>query len=1088
MADLPTPLDGAIVRFLLRVIERFEASLADPDLLLSNLKAIGLNDDAVTRYRAFLTARADDIDTVSEALPQLLDEMRSSDPDLFALIAPVKQLWTVITGVISDAPQLSAADMPMAPGRLNGDVLGQMITSAADQVLREEATALWAGLSASGFMGPGASILSAIKDGVNDPFAYVWERFKAFRQLTSLSVAGILTGPRVISTSSARLGSHEGPGDEAIAAFGADKIVLQRIVMKLAADTYDDPTEITLDIVGTDAAPPDFTACILSVPAIAAPLNIGSSLRLKLDPFNAPFALAFTGFGSVQQIAGNAPKITLSADTPRTFRFGSQGGIRVDLGEPIFEATASNDGWGATLGAARMELVIPKSEAGDILGIFLPDGGIALRGKLLSAIDEHGFHFDGGVGLSIAFPDVVRLPGITIHTIKTSIAVEGANFPVSATGTILVSLGPLTVTMEGFGITLPLRLTTDGTGNLGIIDLPLPGFAKPTGLGVALDAKIVKGGGFLRVTDTEISGALELALVLGPLELSIQAFGIIEEINGELSFIVIMSATFSPPIEIFLGLTLNAVGGVFGFQRTVDTPALRSLVREGRAKDVLIPDDLVARAPEILKAVATTFPAKSDQYVVGPLLQLGWGRPVSIVTMTAGIVFTFPKPVAVIIIGQLRVAIPDPEAAIIDLRASFAGIINATTGDVSFDASLTNSRIGLFDVSGDLALRAGPQGFVFTVGGFHPLFTPPADLATIRRISISLSPSPLLKMWAEAYFAVTASSLQFGAGLYLEARLGPIGAKGHVSLDTLIRTAPKLHFIVTISGEFQLVVAGEDIASMNLRILLEGPGRWRARAHASISILFFSISGTLELEWGPGDAVQIGPPVDVAQKVREALAADSVWTRVLTAAGAGSVQLRSGAQALHPLGLLRLTQTAAPLGVPLATYGTSPVLTPDPVTVEISATGGVVAAAEELFATAQYFEMSDEERLSKPAFLPFTAGGTLEGEAWTVSDAQTAEVVYEESLGDEQSPGPKHFRNLDLVALGWANMGAAGRAQGRISRPVIDKVAVVAPQYSVVNAATGEVISTGAASALMASARRSADAIAVADFELRRVS
>jgi hypothetical protein len=1088
MTDLPTPIDGAIVRFLLRVIERFEASIADPDLLLVNLRAMGLNDDAVARYRSFLTARANDIETVSEALPQLLEEVRSSDPDLFALIAPVKQLWAVITGIISDAPQLSAADMPMAPGRLNGDILGQLITSAADQILREEATALWVGLSASGFMGPGASILSAVQDGINDPFAYVWERFKAFRQLTTLSVAGLLTGPRIISASSARLGSHEGLGAEAIAAFGADKIVLQRVLIKLAADTYDDPTEIMLDIVGTDTAPPDFTACVLSVPAIAAPLNIGSALKLKLDPFNAPFALAFTGFGSVQQVAGNAPKITLSANTPRTFRFGSQGGIRVDLGEPIFEATASADGWGATLGAARMELVIPKSEAGDILGIFLPDGGIALRGKLLFAVDQRGFHFDGGVGLSIAFPDVVRLPGITIHTIKTSIAVEGSNFPVSATGTILVSLGPLTVTMEGFGITLPLRLTADGTGNLGIVDLPPPGFAKPTGLGVALDAKIVKGGGFLRVTETEIAGALELALVLGPLELSIQAFGIIEEINGELSFIVIMSATFSPPIEIFLGLTLNAVGGVFGFQRTVDTSALTSLVREGRAKDVLIPDDLVARAPEILKAVATTFPAKSDQYVAGPMLQLGWGRPVSIVTMTAGILFTFPKPVAVIIIGQLRVAIPAPEAAIIDLRASFAGIINATTGDVSFDASLTNSRIGLFDVSGDLALRAGPQGFVFTVGGFHPLFTPPADLATIRRISISLSPSPLLKMWAEAYFAVTASSLQFGAGLYLEAKLGPIGAKGHVSLDTLIRTAPKLHFIVTISGEFQLIVAGEDIASMSLRILLEGPGRWRARAHASISILFFSISGTLELEWGQGETVLLGPPVDVADKVREALVASSVWTHVLPATGAGSVQLRSGATALHPLGLLRLTQTAAPLGVPLAFYGTSPVLIPGPVTVEIAATGGVVAAAEELFATAQFFEMSDEERLSKPAFLPFTAGGTLEGEAWAVSDVQTAEVVYEESLGEDQVTGPKHFRNLDVVALGWANMGAAGRAQGSISKPVIDKVAVAAPRYSVVNAETGEVVSSGAASALMASARRSVDTIAVADFELRRVS
>ena len=90
---------------------------------------------------------------------------------------------------------------------------------------------------------------------------------------------------------------------------------------------------------------------------------------------------------------------------------------------------------------------------------------------------------------------------------------------------------------------------------------------------------------------------------------------------------------------------------------------------------------------------------------------------------------------------------------------------------------------------GDIALRAGPQGFVFTAGGFNPSFTPPPDLGNLRRLAISISPSSVLKIAADAYFALTASTLQFGAALYVEAKLGPIGAKGHVSLDTLILTA-----------------------------------------------------------------------------------------------------------------------------------------------------------------------------------------------------------------------------------------------------------------------------------------------------------
>ena len=165
-----------------------------------------------------------------------------------------------------------------------------------------------------------------------------------------------------------------------------------------------------------------------------------------------------------------------------------------------------------------------------------------------------------------------------IHSLSTSVAVSGSSFPISATGTIVVSLGPVTVTIEGFGIAQPLRLTTDGSGNLGILDLQAPSFATPTGIGVAIDASVVKGGGFLRITDTQIAGALELAISLGSMELSVQAFGIIQSINGELSFVVIMSVQFSPPIEIFLGLTLNAVGGVFGFNRTVDTTGLRGIL------------------------------------------------------------------------------------------------------------------------------------------------------------------------------------------------------------------------------------------------------------------------------------------------------------------------------------------------------------------------------------------------------------------------------------------------------------------------------------------------------------------------------
>ena len=1067
MSELSTPIDGAIVAFLVRILDRFEATIADPATLLASLQGLGLDAATVTAYQAYIAARASDVAKLSTDLPALLDQLASGSPDLVAMIAPAQELWSVAAGIVHDAP-------PALPG---ADVIGQLLTTAIDRAVREASTAIWAALSATGFLGPGRSLLTALDQALGDPLQYVWQVFDALRREDTLSIAGVLTGPRVISMSSVPLGADE-PGASAF----PDAIVLQRAVLKLAADTYGDAIAIQLDLLATKAVPPAFVAVVLSTGALAAPVNLGSLLQLSLDPFNAPFAIALTGFGAVKQIAGDSPKLTLAATVPSELSFGSPGDIRLSLQQPVLEATIAPDAWGATLGITTFELTIPKASAGSLLGIFLPSSGIVLRGKLLLKIDDKGLHFDGGVGLSATWPDVVHLPGVTIHSLTTSAGRDGATVSLSAKGTVVVSLGPVTVTIEGFGIDQPLRLTTDGSGNLGLVDLQAPSFAMPTGLGIAIDASVIKGGGFLRVTDTQIAGALELSLALGSLELSIQAFGSIEEVNGAVSFIVIMSVTFSPPIEIFLGLTLNAVGGAFGFNRTVDTVALRGVVRDGHAKDLLIPDDLIARANQILAAVASVFPPKRGQYVAAPILQLGWGRPISLVTMTAGVVFTFPNPLAIVIVGELRIAMPSPTAPVIDLRADFAGVIDRTTGNVSVDASLARSKIGTFDIAGDIALRGGPQGFVFSAGGFHPQFTPPADLNDLRRLSIAISPSPLLKIHAECYFAVTANSRQFGAAMFLEAKLGPLGAKGHLSLDTLIRTEPRTHFTATISGALELTVGTEELATLDVDVLLEGPGHWHAVAHASISFFLFSISGTLDLAWGTDPPIDLGPPVDIAQLVLDALADDAAWRHVLPAADAGLAQLRAGADALHPLGLLRLTQTVAPLAVAIEKFGSSALASTDPVTVTVTASGAVVTPAQELFATSDFFAMSDEDRLAKPAFLPFAAGETITGSAWQVSDPQAADIVYEESLGDASK-----FRPLDGGALGWTQLGAAGRARGPIANPTAPRVAVVAPTYAIADAGTGAIVSTGAASAMVASTHRSVDTIAVADFEPRRV-
>src|SRR5262249_20932326 len=155
-----------------------------------------------------------------------------------------------------------------------------------DGALRDGSTALWAGLSAVGFVGPGASILPALSSAIDDPVKYVWQQFQSLRRENTLSIAGVLTGPRVMSMSSGELGTKESSTPEAVVAFGADAVVFQRLILKVAADTYGDPVKLSVDILGKETLPPTFVAAVLSADTIAAPINLGSLLQLSFDPFN----------------------------------------------------------------------------------------------------------------------------------------------------------------------------------------------------------------------------------------------------------------------------------------------------------------------------------------------------------------------------------------------------------------------------------------------------------------------------------------------------------------------------------------------------------------------------------------------------------------------------------------------------------------------------------------------------------------------------------------------------------------------------------------------------------------------------------
>lgn len=1094
MSGQPLSVDAAVAKFVAQVLVEFERVVADVDTLSARLANMGVDEAAANAVTQFLQSRTPDVQALSSAARRFAESLAGSSPDTARLVADVAGVWEGVGRLVSASP-------PVVPGlgRPPLDVLGALLGEQVDLQLRRLAPLAWSVGAAMGLFGTARSPIDELVAAIDHPLRFALDRLLEYRRELHIEVAGLITGPRTTAWSTAPLGDLPLPAAVAAAVPTGHRIVA-RLDLALAADTFGDPIHVTLDVVTTADA--GFAALLVTVSPLAEErYRLNQHLSVGLAPLDRPMSIALTGFGEVVAIGIDPPQLVVGTTARADLRLGSPHGLRLELGEPVLEATIGASGWRAAAGFGRIEITIPADVVGPVAGALLPRDGIRVRGRLVVAIDDDGVHLDGGVGLEARSPDVLRLPGATVSDLVTTISLGAEGLGFRGAGTIAVRLGPLALTLEGLGARLALAPPAAGRANLGVAHLEAPSVTLPTGFGIRIDAGLIRGGGFLRhdpVRD-EYAGALELSLALGPVELSIKAFGVIGSVGRSVSFVAVLSMEFAPPIELFLGLTLNGVGGVFGFNRSIDTGAIGELIRSGRADDLLFPRDPVGRAPVIIDAVNRVFPAKADQVVVGPLLKLGWGRPTSFVTLTVGVLLTFPDPAAVVIIGRLRVALPDESVPIIDLRADFVGVIDFSTGNVSFDASLANSRIGSFTVGGDLALRAGPQGFVFSAGGFHPRFPPPPSVASMRRLSIDVSPPALVKVWAEAYVAVTASSFQFGARAFLVAELGPIDARGSLGFDVLIQTEPRFSFVAEISGDFSLHIGGLDIASARVHVLLEGPGRWHARARASISILFFSVSGSIDLYWGEDDGASLPPPVDPAVLARAALDANATWTATVSPADGAVVSLREGAVGLHPLGSLRLAQTAVPLGVGLQRVGASRVTSTAPVAIATTVVGGRAEPVRDQFAVAQFFDLTDDDRLSRPSFAAYDSGVVVRGDGWTPGSARSAEVVYEESLGER---GPRRWLEaapiemmswMSHAAVARARDGATGQHAPRLGHAgalsgatALAGVKVAEVRYVVLDATAGTPVGEAAEWGRLAGlvGRRPVDRLLVAEFEV----
>jgi hypothetical protein len=672
--------------------------------------------------------------------------------------------------------------------------------------------------------------------------------------------------------------------------------------------------------------------------------------------------------------------------------FGAAGGTRVDAATVTFRAGAgfnwdsvNNHATGSAIVEAKVadgKAVLDLSGADGFLHTLLAAAHVEVPFDMtVGWAADRGLYFDGSASLLIELPLHIDLGPIGLNAIQIEIGIVDGALSISPTISGKAQLGPIAASVDRLGIAAKLD---PAPGNLGPVGLKFD-FRPPKGLGMDVDAGVVKGGGYLFFDPDhgEYAGVLELSLED---IIQIKAIGLLTtkmpDGSQGFSLLLILTAEF-PPIQLGFGFTLNGVGGLGGVNRTMNTDALRGGLRNHALDSILFPPDPVANAGQIISNLKAIFPPAQGRYVFGPMLELGWGVPTLIVA-ELGVILEVPAPIRLAILGEIKAVLPDEDLALVEIHLDAIGIIDFGADTVSIDATLFGSRVLIYSLDGDMAFRLNwgdNPSFALSIGGLHPNFPPPPGLPELHRLSLSMGLGDNPRLSCESYMAVTSNSVQFGARVELFASAAGFSVHGWLGFDVLIILSP-FSFEAGMDAGVDLLSGGSVLMSIHLSFTLSGPTPWRARGDASVDILFFSVSVGFDVSWGDDQQATL-PAVDARTPLLAALADPRNWSATLPAgselgASLGSVPAPAGAILVHPLGRLTVRQKVAPLDLPLSLFGSGQPDHWNQFSISRVALNSVEVPSptieQEQFARGQFQKLADGDKLSKPSFELFDAG------------------------------------------------------------------------------------------------------------------
>jgi hypothetical protein len=732
-----------------------------------------------------------------------------------------------------------------------------------------------------------------------------------------------------------------------------------------------------------------------------APVGLEAKLAMAL---NKGHALGDTGF-KLGLVAGSQASIFLPivldrvqtsgefslgislAKTPNALTIGSDElGVKLKIDELGADLNLKNGSPNILFYARRGKASLKPNDG--FLKLILGDG-IELEFTVEAEADQFGkLRLKNGTGLKASLP-VPSLPTgpFELQLINLGITPQGNDFRhlrVEFSASFGVELGPFKASVDRLGMLLNL----DVSNNPPAIGFD---FKPPNGIGLSLDAGIIKGGGYLNIDIPrgEYSGALELQM----LAVGVKAIAILSD-NDEAGFslLLLIYGQF-PAVQLSFGFTLTGVGGLIGVQHTASPPALSQGISNGSLDAVLFPANPVGDAPKIINTLRTLFPIKRGGFVIGPMLELGWGTP-SLVTVRLGLLIEANQ---FVILGQAIVQLPpavSADLALLYLRLDFVGSVIFSPLRIAFDAKLVNSRVAFITITGQFAFRAefgDHPTFLISAGGFHPRFKEvPSDIPSpFDRVGASFDIG-VIGLSYKGYFAVTSATIQAGSELRVWADIGIASIEGGFGFDAICYLEPKFYFEVDLYAYLAIEVFGTDFAAVRLDGHLAGPGRWHIAGVAKVETPWPLPDFTLHVDeaWGT-DRDTPAITVDVADLLSKEISKISNWSAQLPKGGEAYLTLAdikpSTDLLAHPLGSLVFQQKLVPLELRLDKVSGSKISGANKffnAKLKLSQNANELTSStpivkKDYFASAQFLEMSQDDKLAKPSFEAYPAGFEL---------------------------------------------------------------------------------------------------------------